>query len=92
MTESQKAFEENYKDFYDLPDTELLKNSKGDYANNRHYVEFKKWQAAEAYGRKQALEDAVACCIRKPYKSEGCLLPTPMMADEARIRIKELIK
>jgi hypothetical protein len=61
MTESQKAFEAHTRFYHQLPDDyEFPKESDGTYAYSYQFRDFEKWQAAEAYGRKQALEDALA--------------------------------
>lgn len=54
MTESQKAFEERFSML------DLEKDSLEVYTNSVTLKRFISWVAGESYGRKQALEDAVA--------------------------------
>lgn len=57
MNKSQEAFEAYYIEYWDMQEAVFPKCSNGTYAEPAHYSAFKKWQAAEAHGRKQALED-----------------------------------
>jgi hypothetical protein len=53
MTESQKAFEDWWVSCHQTP----CENRFGAVRDGRNA-----WQAAEAYGRKQALEEAILVC------------------------------
>jgi hypothetical protein len=57
MTESQKAFEQHYSGYHNIANEDF---SKTDGLYNLSYLhrDYEKWQAAEAYGRKQAPEIA----------------------------------
>jgi hypothetical protein len=56
MTESQKAFEQHYSGYHNIVNEDF---SKTDGLYNLSYLhrDYEKWQAAEAYGRKQGLEE-----------------------------------
>ena len=53
-TKSKQAFEAKFKNF------DLHKDSDGNYICGTTFPMYVSWQAAEAFARKQALEDAIA--------------------------------
>jgi uncharacterized Zn finger protein len=67
MTESQKAFAEWYGD----NPTELSPLANRTTQQTLDAWVWQSWQAAEAYGRKQALEDAVQICKSVPYQNDS---------------------
>jgi hypothetical protein len=71
MTESQKAFDEALKN---IPEQEVW---------NAHDLMLWVWNKAEAFGRKQALEAAVAICKNSGWNTAGDIMAK---------QIKELIK
>jgi hypothetical protein len=56
MTESMKAFEKHYLGYHNI-DNEDFSKTDGLYNLSYLHRDYEKWQEAESYGRKQALED-----------------------------------
>ena len=59
LAKSQAAFEAHYLGYHNIANEDF---SKTDGLYNFSYLhrDFEKWRAAEAFGRKQALEDVIA--------------------------------
>jgi hypothetical protein len=68
-TKSQEAFEQHYSGYHDIANEDF---SKTDGLYNLSYLhrDYEKWQAAEASGYKQALEEAVEIC-KKEWLTEA---------------------
>ena len=60
-TPSQAAFEAHYLGYHRI-DRQDFSKTDGLYNMSFLHREFEQWQAAEAHGRKQALEEAAAIC------------------------------
>jgi hypothetical protein len=67
LKKSKKAFEANLSSIYPNWDTRIAfyKRSDGEYTSMSSRVGWQSWQAAEAYGRKQALEDVANGFIKQ---------------------------
>jgi hypothetical protein len=66
MNESQKAFEAHYKANHHFWHSSIFAaENDGCYAEIFMRDHFQNWQAAEAYGRKQALEDVANGFIKQ---------------------------
>lgn len=85
LAKSQKAFETHTRFYYQLPDDYLFpREEDGSYSFSYQFRDFERWQAAEEFARKQALEDAIT-----KFDELGLQhLITPSPQD----RLKELLK
>jgi hypothetical protein len=93
MTESQKAFEVFLSTPVDsfLDGTPITRKHQLHAGPVKEYVQGwmeLTWQAGIAYGRKQALEEAIAICEDTPYRGDSYMEGVASCEE----RIKELTK
>lgn len=62
-TKSQKAFEAHYLGYHNILSEDFSKTN-GLYNLSYLHRDYEKWQAAESYGRKQALEELKAAFLK----------------------------